>query len=143
MRLGLESCGVCTVVRSPKCRPRDVHPLADLLGGMPRRTVDGWPGITVVVYVDCSSTLWPGPSRMVEDESSRTTNSDMLRLGWMIRPVGCSCNPLTSCFPRVRVRVATVSRLLHPCRPPSARYSVYWWSGCVWLSKNRSCESRW
>ena len=49
---------------------------------------------------------------MVEDESSRT-NSDMLRLGWMIDLVGCSCNLPTSYLPRVRVRVATVSRLVH------------------------------
>ena len=53
---------------------------------------------------------------MVEGESSRT-NSDMLRLGWMIRSVGCSCSPSTSYLPRVRVRVATVRRFLHPrCR---------------------------
>ena len=76
MRLGLGSCVVCTAVRSPRCRPRCrprcVLPLVGLRGGMSRRKVDGWPGIVVVVYVDCSNILWPYLSYMVEGESSRT-----------------------------------------------------------------------
>ena len=71
MRLGLGSFVVCTAVRSPRCRPRGVLPLVDLRGGMPRRIVDGWPGIVVVVSVDCSNILWPYLRCMVEGESSR------------------------------------------------------------------------
>ena len=72
VRLGLGSCVVCTVVRSPRCRPRDVHPLADLLAGMPRRTVDGLPGIVdelstsiVPVLYGLGQAVWSRMSRLV------------------------------------------------------------------------------
>ena len=71
-RLGLGSCVVCTAVRSPRCRPRGVLTLVGSHRGMPHKIVDGWPGIVVVVYIDCSNMLWPCPSCMVEGESSCT-----------------------------------------------------------------------
>jgi hypothetical protein len=58
---------------------------------MPHRIVDGWPGIVVVVYGDCSNTLWLLLKCMAEGESSRTI-LDRLRLGEMIVLVGCNCN---------------------------------------------------
>ena len=63
---------VCTAVRSPRCRPRGVLPLVDSHGEMPRRIVDGYLGIVVVVYVDCSNILWLLLGCMVEGELFRT-----------------------------------------------------------------------